>query len=64
MFCFMILVLCVAAYFHYRHHGCDFSQKFNAQRDALDTVRERYARGEIDSEEFNERMKTLNEGRH
>lgn len=64
MFGFLFILFCVAAYFHYQHHGCNLSQKFNAQRDALDIVRERYARGEIDSEEFNERIKILKEGRH
>jgi uncharacterized membrane protein len=59
---FLFIVLCIAVYFYHQKHGCYFYEKVNSHRDALDIVRERYARGEISSEEFNERKKVLEEG--
>ncbi|WP_407310188.1 SHOCT domain-containing protein [Desulfosporosinus sp. SB140] len=56
------MLLCIGVFFHYHKGGCHFYQTVDTRRDALDIVRERYARGEINSEEFNERKKTLEEG--
>ena len=60
MFGFLIVVLCICAYFHCKQNGCCHPHTLrNSHRDALDIVRARYARGEISSEEFNERKKAL-----
>lgn len=59
---FLIIVVCIAAYFYYQKHGCYPYERLNSHRDALDILRERYARGEISSDEFNERKKVLEEG--
>jgi len=59
---FLIVLLCIGAYFHYKQNGtgcCHPHIPKNSHRDALDIVRARYALGEINSEEFNERKKTL-----
>ena len=60
MFGFLIVLLCIGAYFHCKQNGCcqPHTSK-NSHRDALDIVRTRYARGEISSEEFSERQKAL-----
>ena len=60
MFGFLIVLLCIGAYFHFKQKGCCHPHTPNkSHRDALDIVRARYARGEISSEDFNERKKTL-----
>ena len=61
MFGLVIVLLCIVAYFHYKQNGCGchpHTQKHSHQ-DALGIVRARYARGEINSEEFNERKNAL-----
>ena len=58
MFGFLFVMLCIGAFFHFKQNGCYFHQ-VNSHQSALDIVRERYARGEISSEEFNERQKAL-----
>ncbi|MDQ7095993.1 SHOCT domain-containing protein [Desulfosporosinus sp. PR] len=58
----LLIVFCVGAFFHYHRNGCYFQQTVNNHQDALGIVRERYARGEINSEEFNERRRALEEG--
>lgn len=60
MFGFLIILLCIGAYFHFNKNGCcQAHTPKNSHRDALDIVRALYARGEISSEEFNERKKNL-----
>ncbi|AFM41191.1 putative membrane protein (DUF2078) [Desulfosporosinus acidiphilus SJ4] len=61
---FIFILICLIAYFSYHHdkHGCLPYQGNNRTQNALDILRERYARGEINSEEFNERKKILEEG--
>ncbi len=60
MFGFLIVLLCIGAYFHMMQNGCCHPHKrLSSHQDALDIVRTRFARGEISSEEFNERKKTL-----
>lgn len=61
MFGFLIVLLCIGAYFHCKQNGCCFHNRSSSQ-DALDIVRARYARGEISSEEFNERKNALESG--
>lgn len=56
MFGILIVLLCIGAYFHFKQNGCHLHK---SHQDALDIVRARYARGEISSEEFNEREKAL-----
>lgn len=59
---FLILVLlCISFYYHCKHNGCISYKSERTHQDALDIVRERYARGEISSEEFIERQKILEE---
>lgn len=62
MFGLLIVLLCIGAYFHCKQNGCHFHKLVSSHQDALDIVRIRYARGEISSEEFNERKKVLEEG--
>jgi putative membrane protein len=59
MFGFLIFLLCIGAFFHFKQNGCPSHKLVSSHQDALDIVRIRYARGEISSEEFNERKKTL-----
>ena len=59
MFGFLIVLLCIGVYFHCKQNGCHSHKSGGCHQDALDIVRERYARGEISSEEFNERNKAL-----
>jgi Predicted membrane protein len=59
MFGFFIILLCIAAYYHCKETGCHFHNSVNSHPDALEILRTRYARGEINSEEFNERKKAL-----
>lgn len=56
---FLIVLLGIGAYFHCKQNGCHPQKLVSSHRDALDIVRARYARGEISSEEFNERKKAL-----
>ena len=57
---FLFVLLCIAAYFHCcGRNGCHTHKLASSHQDALDIVRARYARGEISSEEFNERKKAL-----
>lgn len=56
---FLIVLLCIGAYFYCKQNGCHPRNLVSSHRDALDIVRARYARGEISSEEFNERKKAL-----
>ena len=62
MFGFLMVLLCIGAFFHFKHNGCHTHKLVNSHEDALDIVRARYARGEINSEEFIERKKALEEG--
>jgi uncharacterized membrane protein len=55
----LIVLLCIGAYLHCKQNGCQHHNSVSSHRDALDIVRVRYARGEISSEEFNERKKAL-----
>ncbi len=59
MFCFLIVLLCIGAFFHCNQNGCHRYKLVSSHQDALNIVRTRYARGEINSEEFNERKKAL-----
>jgi uncharacterized membrane protein len=60
MFGFLIVLLCIGAYFYFKQNGCCHSHASNnSHQDALDILRARYARGEISDEEFNERKKAL-----
>ncbi|OLN29704.1 SHOCT domain-containing protein [Desulfosporosinus metallidurans] len=59
MFGFLLVLLCIGAYYYYKQNGCHSHNLANSHPDALDILRARYARGEINSEEFNERKKTL-----
>lgn len=59
MFGFLIVLFCIGAYFHCKQNGCHSHKLVSSHQDALDIVRTRYARGEISSEEFSERKKTL-----
>ncbi len=59
---FLIILLCIGAYFHFKQNGCHLHRSLSSYQDALDIVRARYARGEISSEEFNERKKALELG--
>ena len=62
MFGILIVLLCIGAYFHFKQNGCHLHKSASSQQDALDIVRARYARGEISSEEFNERKNALELG--
>lgn len=59
MFGIIIILFCIGAYYHCKETGCFFHNSGNFHPDALEILRTRYARGEIDSEEFNERKRTL-----
>ena len=59
MFGFLIVLLCIVTYFYYRQNGYSLHPSKGSYRDALEIVRVRYARGEMSSEEFNERIKAL-----
>ncbi|SPF38708.1 putative lipoprotein [Candidatus Desulfosporosinus infrequens] len=59
MFVLLIVLLCIGAYFHCKQGGCRCNKLVSSHQDALEIVRTRYARGEISSDEFNERRKTL-----
>ena len=59
MFGFLIVLFCIGAYLHCKHTDSHPFCLINSHQDALDIVRARYARGEISSEEFNERKKAL-----
>ena len=59
MFGFLLVLICIGAYFYCKENGCHLH---SSHQDALDIVRARYARGEISSEEFNERKKALELG--
>lgn len=57
---FLIVLLCIGAYFRCKQNGCCHAHTpKKSHQDALDVVRARYARGEISSEDFNEREKNL-----
>lgn len=62
MCCFLIVLLIIIAYFHCKQNGCHSQWGINTQKDAMEIVRARYARGEISSEEFNERKERLSNG--
>ena len=56
----LIVLICIGAYFYFKDNGHYHHHKsFDSHQDALDILRARYARGEISSEEFNERKKLL-----
>lgn len=55
----IIVLLAIGAYYHCKPNGCHPHKSLSSHQDALDIVRARYARGEISSEEFNERKKNL-----
>jgi len=55
----LIVLLCIGAYFYSKQNGCHPHKSVGSHQDALDIVRARYARGEINAEEFNERKKAL-----
>lgn len=59
MFGFLIILLSIGAYFYCKQNGCHPHKMVSSDQDALDIVRARYARGEISSEDFNERKKSL-----
>jgi len=59
MLAFLIVLLCIGVYFRCKQKGCHSHILVSSHQDALDIVRTRYARGEISSEEFIERKKTL-----
>lgn len=60
MFGILIVLLCIGAYFHCKQNGCGHAHiSKNSHRDAVDILRARYARGEISTEDFNERNKAL-----
>ena len=59
---FLIVLVCIGAYIICKQHGCHSYNSLGSHQDALDIVRARYARGEISSEEFNERKKNLESG--
>lgn len=59
----IIVLLCIGTYYHSKHHGCHPNKSDRTYQDAFDIVRERYARGDINSEEFIERQETLREGK-
>lgn len=54
-----LILLCIVTYFYYKQNGYCLHPSKGSYRDALEIVRGRYARGEISSEEFNERIKAL-----
>jgi len=56
---FLIVLLCIGAFFHHKHNGCHHQKLVSSHQEALDIIRTRYARGEISSEEFIERKKAL-----
>lgn len=59
MFGLLVILFCIGAYYHCKESGCYFNKAADPYPDALDILRARYARGEIDSEEFNERKRAL-----
>lgn len=63
MFIFVILLVIGAIYLLQQRDGRNFSEHYQCQKDhsmdALNILRERYARGEISEQEFNERKKIL-----
>lgn len=59
MFGLLFILVCIAVYFHHRERGYHLPNSANPHQEALDILRVRYARGEIGSEEYNERKKIL-----
>ena len=58
MFIFLIPLI-VLIFYAFRGYDSPVSMPFNVHRTALDIVRERYARGEIDEAEFQQRRQEL-----
>jgi putative membrane protein len=59
MFLVILILICGVLYYYYYHQDSKFE---SSHHNAIDIVRERYARGEINSEEYHERIKTLESG--
>ena len=57
----ILAVLIIGIVWALRYLGIGSSIGTNSRGDALDILRERYARGEIDSKEFEERRRALSE---
>lgn len=58
----LIVLICIGAYVYFNQNGCCAFRSASSHQDAIDILRARYARGEISSEEFNERKKGLEWG--
>ncbi|MDY0235719.1 MAG: SHOCT domain-containing protein [Gudongella sp.] len=58
-----LVLIAIVAFFAYKylHDNKNVSDTFRKKDNALDILNERYAKGEIDDEEFNKRKKTLND---
>lgn len=54
-----IVILAVAAYFGYRYFESNGSVSYENKSSALDTLNERYAKGEISEEEYQKMKKNL-----
>lgn len=58
MFVFLIILIVLVIY-PFRGFDSPVSMPFSDHRSAVDTLRERYARGEINEVEFHQRRKEL-----
>lgn len=56
---FGLLIILIIGYFLLRHENANMFAPPGNQRNALEILQERFARGEISAEEFNERKRVL-----
>ena len=64
VFWIVVIVLVVLVIRRLTKQGMGSAPAETMKRDPVEILRERYAKGEIDTEEFEERMKTLGEKRN
>ncbi len=59
LFWVVVIILIVIVIRQLTRHGLGSAPSETLKRDPVQILRERYAKGEIDTEEFEERMRTL-----